>query len=273
MDTEILEVVIKAVKEAGTFALSHQADIEAVPKRDKSPVTKVDLAVSKMIQQAIRPYTDLPNHALIDEESEEDRATPWKLFSEREFAWFIDPISGTLSYLNGLPFFGISVGLLRKGKPYLGVVSLPALNELYWYIDGKAYCQIGNAPIRQLEKNKVQMTPFSLFYVHIHQHFTLSEGIGRTISFPAVQPGFIWSATGRFTGALIDEIIKVWDFAGAWGICQACGLDFYTLKTGEKMEAITSTYFNELWQMQTPMLLTKKSNLDIFRNNIKVISR
>ncbi len=271
MDTEILEVVIKAVKEAGAFAVSHQAGIEAVPKRDKSPVTKVDLAVSKMIQKAIKPYTDLPNHALIDEENEEDKATPWKLFSEREFAWFIDPISGTLSYLNGLPFFGISVGLLRKGKPYLGVVSIPALKELYWYINGKAYCQIGDSPVRLLKKNKVQMTPFSLFYVHIHQHFTLSEKISRTISFPAVQPGFIWSATGRFSGALIDEIIKVWDFAGAWGICQACGLDFYTLKTGKKMDAVTSTYFNEQWQMKMPMILTKKDNLDTLRKNTKVV--
>ena len=273
MNKEILKVVINAVKEAGNFALKHQAGIEAVPKRDKSPVTKVDLAVSQMIQKAIEPYTNLPNHVLIDEESEEDRATPWKLFSEREFSWFIDPISGTLSYLNGLPFFGISVGLLRKGRPYLGVVSLPALKELYWYVDGKAYCQIGDTPAKQLKENNVQMTPFSLFFVHLHQHFTLSESISRTTSFLAVQPGFIWSATGRFSGALIDEIIKVWDFAGAWGICQACGLDFYTLKTGKKMQEISSTYFNEMWQMKTPMILTKKDNLDILRKNIKVISK
>ena len=271
MNTEILDMLIAVVKKAGRFAIKHQAEIEAVPKKDKSPVTKVDLAVSKMIQKAIKPYTDLPNHVLIDEENEEDKATPWKLFSNREFAWFIDPISGTISYLNGLPFFGISVGLLRRGKPYLSVVYLPVFKELYWCINGKAYCQLGNSPVKQLKKNNASITPYSCFYISDHQNFTLSEKLCRTVSFAGVQPGFIWSATKRFVGALVK--LRVWDFAGAWCICHACGLDFYNLDTGEKMQAITSSDFSENWKMKTPMILTTKDNLNILRKNIKALSK
>ncbi|WP_198083420.1 inositol monophosphatase [Variovorax sp. E3] len=42
--------------------------------------------------------------------------------------WFIDPIDGTSNFLRGLPLWGVSLGLVRDGKPSIGVIAFPALD-------------------------------------------------------------------------------------------------------------------------------------------------
>ncbi len=45
---------------------------------------------------------------------------------ERE-AFFIDPIDGTTNFVHGHPFWCVSIGLVARGAPILGVVVAPAL--------------------------------------------------------------------------------------------------------------------------------------------------
>nr|WP_282568115.1 inositol monophosphatase family protein [Devosia sp. FKR38] len=41
--------------------------------------------------------------------------------------WVIDPIDGTSNFLNGLPIWGVSIGLMDGREPLLGAIALPAL--------------------------------------------------------------------------------------------------------------------------------------------------
>ena len=50
---------------------------------------------------------------------------------DRERVWVVDPIDGTREYLQGLPEYAISVGLVVKGRPALGVVHNPATDEMH----------------------------------------------------------------------------------------------------------------------------------------------
>lgn len=61
-----------------------------------------------------------------------------------EYAFVIDPIDGTHTYSLGMPEFGISVGVLKRGKPYIGVVYASAINEVV-YCDGKDVFWLRNA--------------------------------------------------------------------------------------------------------------------------------
>ncbi len=55
--------------------------------------------------------------------------------TKHPFIWALDPIDGTRLYANRMPLFGISIGLIKDLKPWLGVVYFPMLNELF-YCDG-----------------------------------------------------------------------------------------------------------------------------------------
>jgi fructose-1,6-bisphosphatase/inositol monophosphatase family enzyme len=50
--------------------------------------------------------------------------------------WSIDPIDGTGNMVHGLPLWAISIGLIVRGEPTLGVIAVPPLGELYWGIKG-----------------------------------------------------------------------------------------------------------------------------------------
>jgi myo-inositol-1(or 4)-monophosphatase len=39
--------------------------------------------------------------------------------------WVLNPIDGTVDYHRGPPLCGISLALIRRGRPVLGVIGLP----------------------------------------------------------------------------------------------------------------------------------------------------
>jgi len=57
-------------------------------------------------------------------------------FNENEYTWIIDPIDGTLNFMNGIPYFAISIALYHENKIIAGVVYDPIHNDFYWAEDG-----------------------------------------------------------------------------------------------------------------------------------------
>lgn len=127
--SEMLEVAKKAANEAGEVVLKLRDNLKVKTKSNDSDVlTQADLASEKIILATLK--SSFPKYNYLSEEmGKED--------NKSEFTWVIDPIDGTLSYVAGLPFFGISIGLLKRKEPYLGVINLPALNSIYWAEEGK----------------------------------------------------------------------------------------------------------------------------------------
>jgi fructose-1,6-bisphosphatase/inositol monophosphatase family enzyme len=42
-----------------------------------------------------------------------------------EFVWAVDPIDGTVNFVNGLPIYAVSIGVLHRGRPVAGACALP----------------------------------------------------------------------------------------------------------------------------------------------------
>jgi myo-inositol-1(or 4)-monophosphatase len=60
---------------------------------------------------------------------------------EGDLEWCVDPLDGTTNYAHGFPFFGTSVGLTWRGRPLLGALALPALDQFFWAAPGHgAWC-------------------------------------------------------------------------------------------------------------------------------------
>lgn len=60
--------------------------------------------------------------------------------AEAEFVWSLDPIDGTRAFISGNPLWGTLLALLYRGKPVLGLIDVPMLDERW--IGTQGACRI-----------------------------------------------------------------------------------------------------------------------------------
>jgi fructose-1,6-bisphosphatase/inositol monophosphatase family enzyme len=95
-------------------------------------VTAVDIACEAAILSHLLPTCVEFNLALLSEETEDDGSR-----FEKDFFWCIDPMDGTLAFINKRPGFSVSIALVAKdGTPCIGVVFDPGTNTIYHAIKG-----------------------------------------------------------------------------------------------------------------------------------------
>lgn len=98
-------------------------------KADESPVTRADREAETALRQIIgKTY---PGHGIYGEEFGVENP-------EAEFVWVLDPIDGTKRFITGNPLFGCLIALLQGGRPILGVIDMPALQERWTGAAGHA---------------------------------------------------------------------------------------------------------------------------------------
>ena len=103
-------------------------------------VTAVDRACEKVILSHLLPTCDEFDLALLSEETEDDGSR-----FEEDFFWCIDPMDGTLAFINKQPGFSVSIALVAKdGTPYIGVVFDPSTDTLYHAIKGNGAFKNGS---------------------------------------------------------------------------------------------------------------------------------
>jgi fructose-1,6-bisphosphatase/inositol monophosphatase family enzyme len=140
MDLEELKnSAIKAAISAGEIIQKYRNEDLLVEKKKAGTsyasqvVTAVDRDCEKAILAHLLPSCSKFNIALLSEETEDDGSR-----FEKDFFWCIDPLDGTLAFINKIPGFSVSIALVAKdGTPYLGVVFDPSTDTLYHAIKGK----------------------------------------------------------------------------------------------------------------------------------------
>ncbi|MFT3728950.1 MAG: histidinol-phosphatase [Terricaulis sp.] len=90
--------------------------------RGFDPVTEADRASEQRMRQLIE--AGFPDHGILGEEF---GAKP----SSSGYQWILDPIDGTRAFISGLPLWGVLIGLYYNGKPLIGVMDQPYLDERY----------------------------------------------------------------------------------------------------------------------------------------------
>ena len=56
---------------------------------------------------------------------------------KNEWVWVIDPLDGTTNFIHGIPLYSVSIGLLKDGELFAGVIYEPNINELFHAIKGE----------------------------------------------------------------------------------------------------------------------------------------
>lgn len=131
---ELLPVALEAAERA-TTRIRQQDPGTITAKGDRDMASEVDYAVEDDLRTFLAKET--PEIGFLGEEhggADAHTAT----------AWILDPVDGTANYLHGLPLYAVSLALVEAGRPILGAVFLPALDQRYWAAEGGGAYRDGN---------------------------------------------------------------------------------------------------------------------------------
>ncbi|HVO03099.1 MAG TPA: histidinol-phosphatase [Candidatus Cybelea sp.] len=100
----------------------YRKKLDIIDKADESPVTKADRECESALRERIAKA--FPGHGIIGEEFGAERA-------DAELVWVLDPLDGTRSFVTGRPMFGTLIALTEGGRPILGLIDMPILDDLW----------------------------------------------------------------------------------------------------------------------------------------------
>lgn len=198
-------------REGGDIARHYFNNVARQRKADRSWVTQADVEVETMLRQRIAAR--YPDHGVMGEEQGVGAI-------EREFVWSVDPIDGTGAFVSGLPLWCVSIGLMRHGAPYLGVVYLPILGDCYW-ADATGPAYRNEEPIHVAAVEQIDSNDWIAVSSYAHRNFNITFP-GKTRALSSVAADLCYVARGSALGALIGRA-NLWDIAAAAAILRAAG--------------------------------------------------
>jgi len=216
---EILEFAVKIARQAGQITLKYyRKEPETKTKADGSFVTIADREAESYLRSAIAEK--FPEDSVLGEEEGETRGSSGR-------RWIIDPIDGTYSFVHGVPFYGVLIGLETDGEPTAGVINLPAVNEVIYAAKGLGCFWNGKrtavSAIGSLEESLLLCTDFLACNRY---------GFGPALA--AIQSrvktsrtwgdcyGHVLVATGR-AEVMLDPVMNLWDCAALLPIIEEAG--------------------------------------------------
>jgi len=198
-------------RESGELARGYFNNVRRERKADRSWVTQADLEIEQLLRERIAAR--YPGHGIMGEEQGVGDVG-------REFVWCLDPIDGTGAFVSGLPLWGISIGLLRAGRPYAGVVYLPLLDDCY-AVDAGGPAFRNDEPLAVRPPGPVDSTDWIAVGSYTHRDYRITFP-GKVRALSSVAADCCYVARGSAYGAVIGRA-KLWDLAAGLAILAAAG--------------------------------------------------
>lgn len=123
---ERLQAILKSA--ACEELLPRFARVERQLKGDGSIVTEADTAMQRRVLAALRE--GWPQIPLLGEEMRAEEQQQL-LDNSEEGLWLLDPLDGTSNFAAGIPYFCVSLALLRHGEVVLGIIYDPLRDECF----------------------------------------------------------------------------------------------------------------------------------------------
>jgi myo-inositol-1(or 4)-monophosphatase len=193
-------------------------------KADFSPVTIADKLTEEKMRGLIQK--EFPTHGIIGEEFGKEN-------EDAEYVWVLDPIDGTKSFISGALSFGTLIALLKNGKPIIGVINHPILNE--FLIGDNVSAFLNDNPVRIRNCNSLsEATLLTTDHLNIQQYQN-KNGFENLTSIVKLYRnwgdcyGYYLLATG-YADIMVDPIMSVWDSMALIPIINGAGgkiTDYY----------------------------------------------
>lgn len=219
---QLLDFAVRVAREAGEISNRYfKGSYVAEYKADLSLVTVADREAERHIRESVQRA--FPDDGILGEEEAE------KIGSSNR-RWIIDPVDGTFSFVHGVPLYAVLIGLEVESETILGVVNLPAVNELVYAARGLGCFWNG-------EPAHVSATQSLKEALLLSTDFGTCEAYGFGRAAEALQHqvrarrtwgdayGHVLVATGR-ADVMLDPIMNVWDCAALLPILEEAGGSF-----------------------------------------------
>ena len=140
----------RACSKASKHLIRDFGEIENLQVSSKAPgdfVSSADKRTEKiLIEELLKSHSDFgvfsEEIGAINEENKDNR-------------WIIDPIDGTMNFLNGIPHFAISIGYEKNNEIVNAIIFDPIKNEVFISEKGKG-AFLNNKRIRVSKKKKLE---------------------------------------------------------------------------------------------------------------------
>lgn len=207
IDESLLDLAVELATGAGALTRKwfDRGTVSFDTKDDGSPVTEADKAAERYLRDQISQA--FPTDAIIGEEEDDRNGTSGR-------TWIIDPIDGTKSFTHGVPLYGTLLSVTDENGPAVGVVVLPALDEvisagrgLGCFHNGRETSVNDNADVA----SSYVMTSGLEYWPDGPERHNLVDA-EFTVRTWGDAYAYALLATGRCE-AVIDPFVKLWDIA------------------------------------------------------------
>jgi myo-inositol-1(or 4)-monophosphatase len=223
--TELLEVAEEAALAAGSLLRARfEAGVETALRTKSTPtdlVSAADLASEEAIRAVLSRRR--PRDAVLGEEG-------GRQGSEDALLWVVDPLDGTLNFLQGIPVWCVSVAVRDGDGPLAGAVFDPLRGELFSATrDGDA--RLGDAVLAGSSCRELAQAIVGTGFAY-DAGVRAGQGevvarllprIGNLRRAGACALDLAWTATGRLD-AFYERGVQEWDVAAGELLCARAGL-------------------------------------------------
>ena len=257
LNSSHINLITKACMKASKPLIRDFGEIENLQVSSKAPgdfVSSADKRTEKiLIDEFQKAY---PEHGIITEE------TGIINKSNKNNRWIIDPIDGTMNFLNGVPQFAISIGYEENQEIKCGVIFNPITNEMFIAEKGSG-AFLNNSRIRVSNKKNLQDSllvtggPKQSSKIKdkiFSEYISVSKKVSNVRKFGSASLDLAYVASGRFDGYWQREL-NYWDVAAGIIIVKEAGgfVDFFEENNNSDLKrniiATNSIIHNELKEL------------------------
>ena len=256
-----INLITKACMKASRSLIRDFGEIENLQVSSKAPgdfVTSADKRTEKIvIEELLKAH---PNYGIISEEA------GYINKSNKDNRWIIDPIDGTMNFLNGIPHFAISVAYEEENEVKCGVIFNPVTNEMFSAEKGSG-AYLNNSRMRVSNKRKLSEAlivtggPNQASKIKkkiFSEYISISTQVSNVRKFGSAALDMAFVACGRFDGYWQREL-NYWDIAAGIILIKESGgfVDFFEedMKVPLKKNIIAS---NSIIHKELRHLIDKK---------------
>jgi len=226
-----INLITRACTKASRSLIRDFGEIENLQVSSKGPgdfVTSADKRTEKILIEELQKAH--PEYGIVTEE------TGIINKSNNKNRWIIDPIDGTLNFMNGVPQFAISVGYEEENEIKCGVIFNPILNEMFCAEKGNG-AYLNNSRIRVSNKNRIKDAlvvtggPKGASKIKdkiFSEYISVSKNVSNVRKFGSAALDVAYVACGRFD-AYWQRELNYWDIAAGIVILKEAGgfVDFF----------------------------------------------
>ena len=235
-----INLITKACMKASKSLIRDFGEIENLQVSTKGPgdfVTSADKRTEKILIDELQKAH--PEYGIV---SEETGIINKSNYNNR---WIIDPIDGTMNFLNGIPQFAISVGYEENGEILCGVIFNPIMNEMFCAEKGNG-AFMNNSRMRVSNKKKIKDAllvtggPKGTSKIKdkiFSEYIKISKNVSNVRKFGSAALDMAYVASGRFDGYWQREL-NYWDIAAGLIILKEAGgfVDFFEEDVGSPLK-------------------------------------